>query len=107
MGILNVTPDSFSDGGTHDTMDAAIAHGLELAAQGADIVDVGGDSTRPGSVRVSLEEEQRRILEVIRALSEHGIVISVDTLNAETAAAAWMRARTSSMTSRARMSSRT
>lgn len=88
MGILNVTPDSFSDGGTHDTMDAAIAHGLELAAQGADIVDVGGDSTRPGSVRVSLEEEQRRILEVIRALSEHGIVISVDTLNAETAAAA-------------------
>ena len=88
MGILNVTPDSFSDGGTHDTVDTAIAHGLELAAQGADIVDVGGDSTRPGSVRVSLEEEQRRILEVIRALSEHGIVISVDTLNAETAAAA-------------------
>ncbi|MEX5272628.1 MULTISPECIES: dihydropteroate synthase [Kocuria] len=88
MGILNVTPDSFSDGGTHDTVDAAIAHGLELAAQGADIVDVGGDSTRPGSVRVSLEEEQHRILRVIRGLSERGIVISVDTLNAETAAAA-------------------
>lgn len=88
MGILNVTPDSFSDGGTHDTVDAAIAHGLELAAQGADIVDVGGDSTRPGSVRVSLEEEQRRILRVIRALSDRGIVVSVDTLNAETAAAA-------------------
>lgn len=88
MGILNVTPDSFSDGGTHDTADAAIAHGLELAAQGADIVDVGGDSTRPGSVRVSLEEEQRRILRVIRELSDRGIVVSVDTLNAETAAAA-------------------
>lgn len=88
MGILNVTPDSFSDGGSHDTVDAAIAHGLELATQGADIVDVGGDSTRPGSVRVSLEEEQRRILRVIRELSGRGIVISVDTLNAETAAAA-------------------
>ena len=88
MGILNVTPDSFSDGGTHDTADAAIAHGLELAAQGADMVDVGGDSTRPGSVRVSPEEEQRRILRVIRELSNRGIVVSVDTLNAETAAAA-------------------
>lgn len=88
MGILNVTPDSFSDGGSHDTVDAAVAHGLGLAAQGADIVDVGGDSTRPGSVRVSVEEEQRRILQVIRELSDRGIVISVDTLNAETAAAA-------------------
>lgn len=88
MGILNVTPDSFSDGGSHDTADTAIAHGLELAEQGADIVDVGGDSTRPGSVRVSLEEEQRRILPVIRELSGRGIVISVDTLNPETAAAA-------------------
>lgn len=88
MGILNVTPDSFSDGGAHDTADAAIAHGLQLAAQGADIVDVGGDSTRPGSVRVSLEEEQRRILRVVRELSDHGIVVSVDTLNADTAAAA-------------------
>lgn len=88
MGILNVTPDSFSDGGTHDSTDAAISHGLQLAAQGADIVDVGGDSTRPGSVRVSLEEEQRRILPVIRELSDRGIVLSVDTLNAETAAAA-------------------
>lgn len=88
MGILNVTPDSFSDGGSHDTADTAIAHGLELAEQGADIVDVGGDSTRPGSVRVSLEEEQRRILPVIRELSGRGIVISVDTLNPATAAAA-------------------
>lgn len=88
MGILNVTPDSFSDGGAHHTVDAAIAHGLELAARGADIVDVGGDSTRPGSVRVSLDEEQRRILPVIRELSARGIVTSVDTLNPDTAAVA-------------------
>lgn len=88
MGILNVTPDSFSDGGRHDGVAAAVAHGLGLAARGADIVDVGGDSTRPGSVRVDLAEEQRRILPVIRELADHGIVVSVDTLNPGTAAAA-------------------
>ena len=88
MGILNVTPDSFSDGGRHEDTRTAIAHGLDLAARGADIVDVGGDSTRPGSVRVGLAEEQRRILPVIRELADRGIVVSVDTLNAETAAAA-------------------
>lgn len=88
MGILNVTPDSFSDGGLHHGAPDAIEHGLRLARQGADIVDVGGDSTRPGSVRVSPEEEQRRVLPVIRALTDRGIVVSVDTLNADTAAAA-------------------
>lgn len=88
MGILNVTPDSFSDGGLHDTVDAAVRHGLDMAARGADIVDVGGDSTRPGSVRTGPAEEQDRILPVIRELSARGIVISVDTLNPETAAAA-------------------
>ncbi|MDO4919205.1 dihydropteroate synthase [Kocuria sp.] len=88
MGILNVTPDSFSDGGAHDTEDAAITHGLRLAAQGADLVDVGGESTRPHSQRVAPREEQRRVLPVIRELTRRGVVVSVDTLNPETAEAA-------------------
>ena len=88
MGILNVTPDSFSDGGRHDTEAAAVAHGLLLAEQGADIVDVGGESTRPDSERVDPREEQRRVLAVIRELSDRGVVVSVDTLHPDTAEAA-------------------
>lgn len=85
MGVLNVTPDSFSDGGRFSAGDAAIARGRELVAHGADIVDVGGESTRPGATPVALEEEQRRVLPVIRALSADGIQTSIDTLHAETA----------------------
>ena len=68
MGILNVTPDSFSDGGLHDSLPAAIVHARELVAQGADIIDVGGESTRPGSAEVAVEEELRRTQPVIAAL---------------------------------------
>lgn len=85
MGILNVTPDSFSDGGQYAQEDAAIAHGIELAQQGADFVDVGGESTRPGAHRVPPQIEQERIVPVVRALSEHGIRVSIDTMNASTA----------------------
>ena len=88
MGILNVTPDSFSDGGRHDTEAAAVAHGLRLAEQGADIVDVGGESTRPDSDPVNPREEQRRVLDVIRELSGRGVVVSVDTLHPDTATTA-------------------
>lgn len=88
MGILNVTPDSFSDGGLHADAATAIAHAKALVAQGADIIDVGGESTRPGATRISLVEEQRRVLPVIEALAAEGIVMSVDTLNPETARAA-------------------
>jgi dihydropteroate synthase len=85
MGVVNVTPDSFSDGGSWFGPDAAIARGLELAAQGADIVDVGGESTRPGAQRVSADEELRRVGPVIRALSAAGVPVSVDTMRAEVA----------------------
>lgn len=85
MGVVNVTPDSFSDGGRWFDTDAAIAHGLELVARGADLVDVGGESTRPGAVRVEPQEEQRRVLPVIAELAARGLVVSVDTMNAETA----------------------
>ncbi|WP_237201868.1 dihydropteroate synthase [Rothia nasimurium] len=88
MGILNVTPDSFSDGGLYQDAAAAVAHARELVAQGADIIDVGGESTRSGATRVSLAEEQRRVLPVIEALAAENIVMSVDTLNPETARAA-------------------
>lgn len=88
MGVLNVTPDSFSDGGRFDALDAAIARGHELVAQGATIVDVGGESTRPGAEAVPPAEEQRRVLPVIRALVEAGASISIDTIHAETAEAA-------------------
>ncbi|MEX5302844.1 dihydropteroate synthase [Kocuria sabuli] len=88
MGVLNVTPDSFSDGGRHAGHEAAIAHGLQLTAEGADVVDVGGESTRPGSERITAAEEQRRILPVVEALAAAGAVLSVDTLHAATAAAA-------------------
>jgi len=88
MGIVNATPDSFSDGGDYLRLDAAIAHAEALVAAGAQLVDVGGESTRPGAERVSVVEEQRRVLPVIEALADRGIPVSVDTLNASTALAA-------------------
>ena len=88
MGVLNVTPDSFSDGGRWLDEDAAVAHGLDLLEQGADLVDVGGESTRPGADRVPPEEEQRRVLPVVERLARHGAVVSVDTMRASTARAA-------------------
>lgn len=88
MGILNVTPDSFSDGGQHAETASAIAHARQLLDQGGDIIDVGGESTRPGATRVPLDEEQRRVLPVIEALAAEGVVMSVDTLNPSTARAA-------------------
>ncbi|MET0479951.1 MAG: dihydropteroate synthase [Mycetocola sp.] len=87
MGILNVTPNSFSDGGQYLDHAAAIAHGRKLVADGADLIDVGGESTRPGAERIGSAEEQRRILPVLRALSADGIRLSVDTMNADTARA--------------------
>ncbi|MFT8636691.1 MAG: dihydropteroate synthase [Pseudoclavibacter sp.] len=88
MGVLNVTPDSFSDGGAWMDPVQAVQHARDLRADGADYIDVGGESTRPGSVRVPLVEEQRRVLPVIRALAAEQIPVSVDTMNAETARAA-------------------
>lgn len=88
MGIINVTPDSFSDGGRWDAPEPAIARGLELLDQGADMVDVGGESTRPGARRVEPAQEQARVLPVIRALADCGAAVSVDTIHAATAAAA-------------------
>ena len=88
MGVLNVTPDSFSDGGLFDNTAAAIDHGRALVAAGADIVDVGGESTRPGAQRISVDEEIARVVPVIEALADTGIVVSVDTMRADVAAAA-------------------
>jgi len=88
MGILNVTPDSFSDGGRYVGLDDALRHARELVAAGADIVDVGGESTRPGARRVDPVEEQRRVLPVIRELASEGVRLSIDTMNAATAFAA-------------------
>ncbi|MCR2802075.1 dihydropteroate synthase [Microbacterium sp. zg-Y818] len=88
MGIVNVTPDSFSDGGRYARADAAIAHGLQLLADGADMLDVGGESTRPGAERVDPAVERDRVLPVVSALADAGAVVSIDTMNAETAAAA-------------------
>ncbi|MBT2587121.1 dihydropteroate synthase [Arthrobacter sp. ISL-95] len=88
MGILNVTPDSFSDGGTHRTPDTAIALGLRMFYAGADIIDVGGESTRSGAEPVSPEEEQRRVIPVIQALVKAGALVSIDTMHTSTAAAA-------------------
>ena len=85
MGILNVTPDSFADGGQHFDHQAAIAHGLQMVKEGVDIIDVGGESTRPGADRVPAEEEQARVLPVIEALAQHGVEISIDTMRASTA----------------------
>ena len=89
MGVLNVTPDSFSDGGQFLEFDSALAHAREMAEQGAQIIDIGGESTRPGSMRVSLDEEQQRVLPVIRAIKEElKVKVSIDTMNADTAAKA-------------------
>ena len=88
LGVLNVTPDSFSDGGDHDTVAAAVTFGRSLATQGADLVDVGGESTRPGAQRVSADQESARVVPVIAALTAEGIACSVDTMRAEVAAAA-------------------
>jgi dihydropteroate synthase len=94
MGVINITPDSFSDGGDFLNPAEAIAHALQLVADGANIIDLGGESTRPGALRVKLEEEQSRVLPVIKALLENsefqksGAVLSIDTMNAQTAALA-------------------
>jgi len=89
MGILNVTPDSFSDGGNYCDIDAALTHAIKMADEGADIIDIGGQSTRPGFTPVSTDEEVRRVLPVIRLLSERlSRPISIDTFNASTAALA-------------------
>jgi len=88
MGALNVTPDSFSDGGLHADAASAIARGLEMLDEGADLVDVGGESTRPGAQPVDAEEELRRVIPVVRDLAAAGAVVSIDTAKAEVAAAA-------------------
>jgi dihydropteroate synthase len=88
MGVLNVTPDSFSDGGRYADLDAAVAHGLAMSAAGADIVDVGGESTRPGAERVDADEETRRVAPTIHALAHSGVTVSVDTTRAAVAEAA-------------------
>ncbi|MBT2746958.1 MULTISPECIES: dihydropteroate synthase [unclassified Lysobacter] len=89
LGIVNVTPDSFSDGGAHDTLEAAVAHGLRLAEEGADALDIGGESTRPGADEVPLEEELRRTIPVIERLArETSLPISIDTSKPEVMRAA-------------------
>lgn len=82
MGIVNVTPDSFSDGGKHNEVDAAIEWGCRLIREGADILDIGGESTRPGAAEVSVEEELQRVIPVVKALASRGFVVSVDTSKA-------------------------
>lgn len=88
LGILNITPDSFSDGGRYLQADQAIEHGLRMVADGADLVDVGGESTRPGAHRVDACEELRRVLPVVTALARSGVRVSIDTTRATVAAAA-------------------
>jgi dihydropteroate synthase len=88
MGVVNVTPDSFSDGGRYLDRDAAVAHGLELLREGADVVDVGGESTRPGAVRPTLDEELDRVVPVVELLAAAGALVSVDTMRAQVAEAA-------------------
>jgi len=85
MGILNVTPDSFADGGVHFDTNAAIASGIQMAHDGADIIDVGGESTRPGADRVSAAEEEARVIPVITTLAAQGLTVSIDTMRASTA----------------------
>jgi dihydropteroate synthase len=85
MGILNVTPDSFADGGRHNNFDAAVERGLEMIAEGVDIIDIGGESTRPGADRVSEEEEIARTIPIVSELAKHGATISIDTMRASTA----------------------
>ena len=79
MGILNVTPDSFSDGGLHNTKDAAVERALQMIAEGATVIDVGGESTRPGAAIVDVDEEIRRVIPVVEALAQHDVIISIDT----------------------------
>ena len=88
MGVLNVTPDSFSDGGRFLAASHAIAHGLRMREAGADVVDVGGDSTRPGAAAVPLDEELRRVVPVVEQLAKEGVRVSVDTLKPEVMRAA-------------------
>ncbi|WP_190092576.1 dihydropteroate synthase [Streptomyces melanogenes] len=85
MGVVNVTPDSFSDGGRWFDTAAAVKHGLDLVAEGADLVDVGGESTRPGASRVDEDEELRRVVPVVRGLASEGVTVSVDTMRAAVA----------------------
>ena len=87
MGVVNVTPDSFSDGGQHQTTAAAVAHALALREQGADLLDIGGESTRPGATRPLVAEELDRVVPVIRALAADGVAVSVDTMRHEVARA--------------------
>ena len=88
MGVLNVTPDSFSDGGRFNNPKFATNHALQMIADGADIIDIGGESTRPGSDRISVQEELDRVIPVISALANSGAVISIDTMRVEVAKAA-------------------
>lgn len=88
MGILNVTPDSFADGGRHNNLDAAVKRGLEMLTEGVDIIDIGGESTKPGVERVSEVEELARVIPVITELAKHGARMSIDTMRASTASAA-------------------
>ena len=88
MGILNVTPDSFADGGRHNDFEAAVHHGHEMLAEGVDIIDIGGESTKPGVERVSEEEELARVIPVVKELAKTGARISIDTMRASTARAA-------------------
>ncbi|MFF8643368.1 dihydropteroate synthase [Streptomyces sp. NPDC015345] len=85
MGVVNVTPDSFSDGGRWFDTTAAVKHGVDLVAQGADLVDVGGESTRPGATRVDEDEELKRVVPVVRGLASEGVTVSVDTMRATVA----------------------
>ncbi|MBM7168388.1 dihydropteroate synthase [Streptomyces sp. G44] len=85
MGVVNVTPDSFSDGGRWFDTTAAVKHGVDLVAQGADLVDVGGESTRPGATRVDEDEELKRVVPVVRGLAAEGVTVSVDTMRATVA----------------------
>ena len=83
MGILNVTPDSFSDGGRHNQKDQALAYALQMMADGATVIDIGGESTRPGATPVEIEEEIRRVVPVVAELAKHNVVISIDTSQPE------------------------
>src|SRR3954451_14025371 len=85
MGVINVTPDSFSDGGQWMDPETAIRHGFDMVGAGADIIDVGGESTRPGAIRIDEDEELRRVIPVIRALAADGVAVSVDTMRAAVA----------------------
>lgn len=87
-GVLNVTPDSFSDGGKFVDVEPAVKHGLEMAAAGASVVDVGGESTRPGAARINTEVELQRTIPIIQALTKAGVTVSIDTMRAEVAKAA-------------------